>query len=279
MWTRLVLAIAIATTLGACSPGTLPGSPSPLSVGGGGARYNGTITYRRLSGGYTVSESAQSLNLSLTMRGADQILGRYQVGGSSGTLSGVLNGNLASGTFQATTLVVTAASMGGATTSCEGRGQVTGSLSGINLTWTAASITYDNCPGLSTTSQVQAVAVSPIPGSFGNNASLSITILGSTTVVRSTCGGLPGYPFTIEIAETAGIDVTLDPTFLVEERRNFGAVSSNVLDMPFTDVAGGSRRTYNACSPVSGTYQAFFSGIDANGNRIRVASPIVTMAP
>ncbi len=169
--------------------------------------------------------------------------------------------------------------MGGTTTSCEGRGQVTGSLSGVNLTWTAASITYDNCPGLSTTSQVQAVAVSPIPGSFGSNASLSITILGSTTVVRSTCGGLPGYPFTIEIAETAGIDVTLDPTFLVEERRNFGAVSSNVLDMPFTDVAGGSRRTYNACSPVAGTYQAFFSGADANGNRIRVASPIVTMAP
>ena len=115
---------------GACSPGTLPGSPSPLSVGGGGARYNGTITYRRLSGGYTLSESAQSLNLSLTMRGADQILGRYEVGGSTGTLQGVLSGNLASGTFQATTLVVTAASMGGTTTSCEGRGQVTGSLSG-----------------------------------------------------------------------------------------------------------------------------------------------------
>jgi hypothetical protein len=279
MWTRLVLAVAIATTLGACSPGILPGSPSPLSVGGGGARYNGTITYRRLSGGYTLSEAAQSLNLSLTMRGADQILGRYQIGNSTGTLSGVLTGNLASGTFQATTLVVTAASMGGTTTSCEGRGQVSGTLSGVNLTWTAASITYDNCPGLSTTSQVQAVAVSPIPGSFGSNASLSITILGSTTVVRSTCSGLPGYPFTIEIAETAGIDVTLDPTFLVEERRNFGAVSSNTLDMPFTDVAGGSRRTYNACSPVAGTYQAFFSGTDANGNRIRVASPIVTMAP
>jgi hypothetical protein len=49
--------------------------------------------------------------------------------------------------------------------------------------------------------------------------------------------------------------------------------------MPFTDVAGGSRRTYNACSPVAGTYQAFFSGTDANGNRIRVASPIVTMVP
>ena len=279
MWTRLALAAAIATTLGACSPGTLPGSPSPLSVGGGGARYNGSITYRRLSGGYTLSESAQSLNLSLVRRGADQIQGRYEVGGSTGTLSGVITGNLASGTFLATTLVVTPANQGGTTTSCEGRGQVTGSLSGVNLTWSAASITYDNCPGLSTTSQVQAVAVSPIPGSFGSNANLSITIVGNTTVVRSTCGGLPGYPFTIEIAETAGIDVTLDPTFLVEERRNFGAVSSNMLDMPFTDVAGGNRRTYNACSPVAGTYQAFFSGTDVNGNRIRVASPIVTMAP
>lgn len=279
MWTRLVLVVAIAATLGACSPGTLPGSPSPLSVGGGGARYNGTITYRRLSGGYTLSEAAQSLNLSLVMRGTDQILGRYEVGGTTGTLTGILSGNLAAGTFQATTLVVTAATMGGTTTSCEGRGQVSGLLAGLSLTWSTASITYDNCPGLSTTSQVQAVAVSPIPGSFGTNASLSITILGSTTVVRSTCGGLPGYPFTIEIAETAGIDVTLDPTFLVEERRNFGAVSATVLDMPFTDVAGGSRRTYNVCSPVAGTYQAFFSGRDANGNRIRVASPIVTMAP
>ncbi len=279
MWTRFALVVAIATSVGACSPGTLPGSPSPLAVGGGGARYNGTITYRRLSGGYTLSEAAQSLNLSLVMRGADQIVGRFQVGGTTGTLTGIVSGNLASGTFQATTLVVTTASLGGATTSCEGRGQVSGSLAGVNLTWSAPSITYDNCPGLSTTSQVQAVAVSPIPGSFGNNASLSITILGSTTVARSTCGGLPGYPFTIEIAETAGIDVTLDPTFLVEERRNFGGVTATVLDMPFTDVDGGSRRTYNACSPVAGTYQAFFSGTDVNGNRIRVASPIVTMAP
>jgi hypothetical protein len=65
----------------------------------------------------------------------------------------------------------------------------------------------------------------------------------------------------------------------VEERRNFGGVSVTVLDMPFTEVDGGSRRTYNACSPVAGTYQAFFSGTDVNGNRIRVASPIVTLAP
>jgi hypothetical protein len=279
MWTRFFLLVAVASIAGACSPGTLPGSPSPLAVGGGGARYNGTITYRRLSGGYTVSEAAQSLNLSLVMHGADQVIGRFQVGGTAGTLSGVLSGSLASGTFQATTLVVTPAAMGGTTTSCEGRGQVTGTLAGVNLTWSAPSITYDNCPGLSTTSAVQAVAVSPIPGSFGNIASLSITILGSTTVVRSTCGGLPGYPFTIEIAETAGIDVTLDSTFTVEERRNFGGVSVTVLDMPFTEVDGGSRRTYNACSPVAGTYQAFFSGTDVNGNRIRVASPIVTLAP
>jgi hypothetical protein len=267
------------STRSACSPGTLPGSPSPIAVGGGGARYNGTITYRRLAGNYTVSESAQPLSLSLVMRGADQISGRFEAGQSTGTLTGIVSGNLAGGTFQATALVINTATMGGTTTSCEGRGQVTGSLSGVTLTWSAGSITYDNCPGLSTTTQVQAVAVSPIPGGSGRNANLSITILGNTTVVRSTCGGLPGYPFTIEIAETAGIDVTLDPTFLVEERRNFGAVSITTLDMPFTDVDGGSRRTYNACSPVAGTYQAFFSGTDANGNRIRVASPIVTMAP
>ena len=62
--------------MAACSPGTLPGTPSALTVGGGGARYNGTITTRRIGGGYTINELAQALKLSLTVRGADQISGR-----------------------------------------------------------------------------------------------------------------------------------------------------------------------------------------------------------
>ena len=38
----------------ACSPGTLPGTPSALTVGGGGGRYNGTITTRRIGGMATI---------------------------------------------------------------------------------------------------------------------------------------------------------------------------------------------------------------------------------
>jgi hypothetical protein len=127
-----------------------------------------------------------------------------------------------------------------------------------------------------------AIAVSPIPGVPGGaagRANLVITVVEGTTIGRGTCGGVPGYPFTVELSESAGIDVTLDSTFVVEERRNFGATSTTTLDMPFTDMPGGSRRTYGACSVTPGTYQAFFNGTDARGNRIRVASPIVTFAP
>jgi hypothetical protein len=71
--------------------------------------------------------------------------------------------------------------------------------------------------------------------------------------------------------------VTLDSTLVAEERRTTGVVSVNTFDMPFTDLPGGERRTYGACSPTSGTYQAFISGTDANGNRLRAASPLVTL--
>jgi len=47
--------------------------------------------------------------------------------------------------------------------------------------------------------------------------------------------------------------------------------------MPFGTINGGTRRTYATCSPLAGTYQAFFSGTDARGNRVRVASPVVTL--
>jgi hypothetical protein len=130
------------------------------------------------------------------------------------------------------------------------------------------------------TSDAQALAVSPIPGNIGNSANVVITVLGGANVPRGTCGdGTSGYPFTVEMAETRGVDVTLDSTFVVEQRRNFGGVSSGTLDMPFTDLPGGSRRTYSVCNPVTGTYQAFFSGVDANGNRIRITSPVVTFLP
>lgn len=275
---RLALLVTLALLAPACSPGTLPGTPSALTVGGGGARYNGTITTRRIGGTYTINEAALGLTLSLTVRAPDQISGRVEVGGNVGTLSGTLSGNLAVGTFQATMLIPTPATQGGTSTVCEGRGQVTGTLAGLNLTLTSTTITYDNCPGLTTNSSAQAVAVSPIPGLTGNRANVVISILGGTRVSAGICpGGFPGYPFTVEIAETAGVNVTLDSTLVTEERRTTGVVSVNTFDMPFTDLPGGERRTYGACSPVTGTYQAFISGTDANGNRLRAASPLVSL--
>ena len=271
------LALALIASA-ACSPGTLPGTPSALTVGGGGARYNGTITTRRLGGSYTINELAQSLTLSLTVRGADQISGRIEATGNNGTLTGTLTGNLATGTFQATMLISTSAQQGATATTCDGRGTATGTLSGVNLTLTSTSVTYENCPGLTTSSQAQAVAVSPIPAAPVNRANVVISIIGGTHVAAGTCAaGVPGFPFTVEIAETAGIDVTLDSQFVAEERRNNGVVSVNNVDMPFTDLGGGTRRTYGACSLVAGTYQAFISGTDANGNNIRAASPLVSL--
>jgi hypothetical protein len=278
---KLLLPLAVlASVAPACSPGTLPGSPTPIVIGGGGGRYNGTIITRRVAGNYTLNELSQALDLSMVLRPGAQLAGRFEAGESTGTLQGVLNGSLASGTFQVTVLISTSARQGGAASSCEGRGDITGTLAGRNLSWTGGTITYGNCPGLTVTSEAQAVAMSPIPGAAGNRANIVITIAGGPRIARSTCSsGSAGFPFTVEIAESAGIAVTFDSTFTVEERRGFGAASTTTLDMPFSDLAGGARRTYGACSPVAGTYQAFFSGTDVNGNRVRVATPVVIMGP
>lgn len=284
-WTLawLVKATAVIAVTTACSPGTLPGSPSPLTTGGGGGRYNGQVTYRRIGvSGFTITETAQALNLSIALREAGQMSGRFESGESSGTLQGVLTGELGSGNFTATILLSSLArSSSGAATTCEGQGQAAGILAGRNLTWTVGTISYTNCPGLSTSSQAQAVAVSPIPGEFRGRANVVLTVLGGTNIRRGTCaGGTAGYPFTVEIMETSGINVTFDPTFLVEEHRNFaGAPTFTVLDMPFTELQGGNRRQYGGCSLTPGTYQAFFSGSDVNGNRVRVGSPTVTFVP
>jgi hypothetical protein len=81
------------------------------------------------------------------------------------------------------------------------------------------------------------------------------------------------------MAETAGIKVIFDDTFSIEERKGFGEISRTETDMPFSELQGASRRSYAVCSQTSGTYQAFFSGNDGSGNRIRVATPLVTMLP
>src|SRR5687767_13746895 len=83
---RVGMALATVCAVAACSPGTLPSSPSPVLSAGGAGRYNGTITYRRLAGPYTITEGAQTLSLSVTLRESDQITGRFESAGSSGSL-------------------------------------------------------------------------------------------------------------------------------------------------------------------------------------------------
>jgi hypothetical protein len=280
---RLLAAIVATTTMVAavaCSPGTLPGSPSPIRAAGGGGRYNGTIVTRRVAGPYTINEGAQAFNLSVVLRPDAQLTGQFNAGETAGSMQGVLDGTLNGGTYHATVLVQTVARQGTATSSCEGRGDITIILSGASLSWSNGAIDYPNCPGLSVSSQAQATATTPIPAASGGLANVVVTILGGAAIARSTCGGaVSGFPFTVEMQETAGVEVTFDSTFTIEERRNFGAITRTTLDMPFTNLTGGSRRTYSACSPTPGAYQAFFSGRDANGNRVHTASPVVTMGP
>lgn len=293
MRTKLCAVLVVAMGVAGCSPGSLPGSPSPILSGGGGGRYDGTLTYRRVGGSFAVNEAAQGMTLSLELTADDQFSAQFTAaGGSRGSLQGTLNGALNNGTFLATLLVTTPVSRVAASTiagfgsffrpaadgdlGCDGRGDVTGTFSGPNVTWTG-SITYPNCPGLVTTSQAQASAISPIPRAEPARARVIITVFPGTTIQLGRCdNGTQGYQFTVELVETAGVAVTLDDTFVVEERKGGGQVVSSRTDNPFTSISAGEKRRYSGCEPATGTYQAFFSGKDANGNDIRFASPLVT---
>lgn len=288
---RLLAAVAVASVIAACSPGSLPGSPSRIEFGGGGGRYDGTLSYRRIGGDFLINESPQSMSMSLVLAAADQFTAQFQTAaGSTGSLQGLLTGALNNGTFRATLLAtVPADSPVGtlglgpqeffrprAAVTCEGRGEVTGSFSGLNVTWTIGAINYTNCR-LITSSEAQATAVSPIPQAPPNRANVVLTIFPATTIRQGTCpNGRSGFPFTVEIAETNGVRVTLADTILVEEQRGAQVVRTERVDNPFTTLQGGEKRRYSACSPFSGTYQAFFSGRDANGNTVRFSSPVIT---
>jgi hypothetical protein len=274
-----LIALGLVAVLVSCSPGTLPGSPSLLTTGGGGARYNGSITYQRLSGSHTISPTAQSLQLSIVMSPNGQVTANFQTTQNNGSLSGEVDGTLADGFLDATLLVsLRAQAPGGGEIVCEGQGQVFGRFLGLTLTWSASSITYENCPGLVASASLQAEAVSPIPGRSPGRANVTVTIPGGTRVAAGTCTtGTPGYPFTVEIRESAGVDVTFDNTVRTEERVEFEVLRTTVLDTPFTHMSGGSRRGYSVCAAEAGTYQAFFSGVDAGGNRFRIASPVVSL--
>jgi hypothetical protein len=278
------LAIVLLTGFAAsCARGSLPASPSALTAGGGG-RYNGTMTFQRQTGTLQVDGSVRPLDMSVIVANLTQLSGRFTAGNASGTLQGTLAGNLLSGTFQGTTLVSVAATEGTTVRTCDGRGDMTGTFNGLNVNWQITRTTYDNCAGLNVTSAGQAVSISPVPETQTAHANVVVTVEpGNTITGGAACPGSAsskGWRFTVIVAETAGVSVTLDSTFIGEQRiPGSTAVSSTTLDTPFRTLDGGSRRTYEGCSPQSGTYQAFFGGVDATGTKVRFFSPLVTLLP
>jgi hypothetical protein len=233
-----------------------------------------------VSGGFQLDAAARKLDLSIVLGTGDQLSGRFAAGDTTGTLLASLDGTMSSGHFQGTILVSTPATAGGASAVCDGQGQVSGAFSGRNVSWIASDIRYDNCPGLLVGSQAQATAVSPVPGGFDGGANVGVSVLPGTTVRAGRCpAGGSGWAFTVVVAENGGIDVRLDRTFAVEQRPPAGAATRTTFDTPFAVLAGGARREYEVCAPLPGTYQAYFSGTDARGNRVRFATPVVNLLP
>jgi hypothetical protein len=279
-WAAGLALLALVAPAYQCSRGALPGSPSPINAVGGAARYRGTLTYTRVNGGFVVNPPRQQLDLSMVLGATDQLTGRFEAEGSTGSLQGSIQGTLSSGSFTATLLVSTQVTGAAGGRLCEGAGQVSGEFAGRDVTWRASDVIYDNCPGLIVQSEADAQAVSPVPGTYPGRANVVVSVLPSASVARATCAsGGAGWPFTVVSAETGGIDVQLDQTFTVEERSASGVPSRSVVETPFRSLVGGSQREYTVCAPSAGTYQAFFSGNDARGNRVRFASPLVTLIP
>ena len=263
-----------------CSRGALPGSPTPVGSIGGAARYRGTLTYTRVNGGFAIEPPRQRLDLSIVLGAGDQLSGRFEADGSTGSLQGVVRGTLSAGSFSATLLLSTQATGAAGGRVCEGAAQVSGEFSGRDVTWRASEVMYDNCPGLTARSEADAEAISPVPAIYPGRATVAVTVLPSASIARSTCNsGSPGWPFTVVAAESGGIDVQLDSTFTVEEQSASGMPSRSVVETPFRTLAGGSQREYAVCAPSAGTYQAFFAGSDTRGNRVRFATPVITLVP
>jgi hypothetical protein len=238
------------------------------------------LTYTRVAGGFAVEPAQQRLDLSIVLGATDQLSGRFEAEGSTGSLQGVVQGSLSAGSFTATLLVSTRATGTGGANLCEGFGQVSGEFAGREVTWRASDVTYGNCPGLVAQSEASAEAFSPVPGTYPGRANVVVTVLPSTAVARGACpAGPAGWPFAVVASETSGIDVQLDQMFTIEERSASGVPSRSLVETPFRSLTGGGQREYRVCAPAAGTYQAFFSGNDVRGNRVRFASPLITLQP
>lgn len=281
---RLALLMLTLGCAASCARGSLPASPTAFTAGGGG-RYNGTMTFQRQAGTLQVDGSVRPLDMSVVVANLTQLSGHFAAGNASGTLQGTLAGNLLSGSFQGTTLLSVAVTEGTTQRTCDGRGDMSGTFNGLRVDWQITRTTYANCAGLNVTSAGQGVSISPIPEALTAHANVVVTVEpGNTIPAGAACAGTSatskGWRFTVIVAETAGVSVTLDSTFIGEQRTPGSSVpTSTTLDTPFRTLEGGSRRTYDGCSPQAGTYQAFFSGVDATGTRVRFVSPLVTLLP
>jgi hypothetical protein len=258
----------------ACSPGTLPGSPTPFTPGGGG-RYSGTMTIGRAAGP-PFNSGARPLDLSLVVGSGDQLSGQFTAGDAVGSVTATLNGSMSAGSFSGAILVSLPVTLGGAVVTCEGIQTVSGTLSGRDVSFAtppSSVMSFDNCSGLLTTVSAAGTATSPVPGSLGNRARLVASVVPGTNIPESTCDGAPGYAFTVTLSELSGVAITFDDTYRVERLNQ----PPTDVAMPLSSIEAGARRSIDVCSSSTGFYQAVFTGQDANGNGVVAASPVVTM--
>jgi hypothetical protein len=269
----ILVLVCAAVAAAACSPGTLPGSPTPFTPGGGG-RYSGTMTIGRAAGP-PFNTSARPLDLSLVVGPSDQLSGQFTAGDATGSITATLSGTLSAGSFTGAILMSLPIAQAGVST-CEGIQSVTGTFSGRDVTFALAPGTvmgFNNCSGLLATVTSAATATSPVPGSLGNKAHLVASVAPGTNIPEGSCDGAPGYAFTVTLAELSGVAITFDDTYRVERFNQ----PPTTLAMPLSEIAAGGRRTLSICSASTGFYQAVFTGHDANGNGVVAASPVVTM--
>ena len=266
-WVPLALAIA------SCSPGTLPGSPTPFTPGGG-ARYSGTMTIARVAGSQSFGTGQRPLDLSLVLGPMNQLTGQFAAGDAVGSLTAELSGSLTTGTFVGQILISLPVTQAGAAVTCDGIQDVEGTFSGGSVTFAASfPLGYRVCPGLLTTVSAAATAISPVPGAIGNRANVIVTVSPGTTIAEGTCESGVGYGFTITLVETAGVAVTFDADYrLIQFDEPIVDVS-----MPVTGIGGGGRRSFTVCRASAGLFQAVFRGRDDNGNTVLAASPVLTV--
>ena len=260
---------ALATlAISGCSPGTLPGSPTPFTPGGG-ARYTGTMTIGRLAG-TPFNTGQRPLDLALVLGPGDQLAGQFSAADAVGSITTTLTGSMTSGTF--TGQILLSLPVGG--TTCDGIQDVEGTFNGSSLTMsTPTPFGYPNCPGVFTTVSAAATAASPVPGVIGNRANLIVTVTPGTAISDNSCENGAGFGFTITLVETSGVEAEFESEYLVIPFDEPAVETS----MPISKIAAGGRQSFGICRPSAGFFQAVFRARDVHGNRVLAMSPVLTL--